>query len=87
MPSPQNLHRGEAVRPPGSVSEMTQASTGLQVKEQWNVKRGLCRPAATYAGERATTRWGATAYADVGSGDGELRDGRRDGELRERMRA
>ena len=43
-PSPQNLHRGEAIRPPGSVSRTTQASTGLQVMEQWNVTRGLCRP-------------------------------------------
>ena len=42
--SPQNLHRGETIRPPGSVFEMTQASAGLPVKEQWNVTRGLCRP-------------------------------------------
>jgi hypothetical protein len=33
---------GEASGPPELVSGMTQASTGLQVKEQWNVTRGLC---------------------------------------------
>ena len=36
-PNPQNHHRGEANGPPGSISEMIQASAGLQVKEQWNV--------------------------------------------------
>ena len=36
-PSPQNQHRGEASGPPESVSKMTQASAGRQVKEQWNV--------------------------------------------------
>ena len=35
-PSPQNLHRGEANGPPKSISGMTWASTGRQVKEQWN---------------------------------------------------
>ena len=35
-PNPQNLHQGEASRPPESVSGMTQASTGRRVKEQWN---------------------------------------------------
>ena len=34
-----------------------------------------------------TAGMGAAAYAAAGSGDGELRDGRRDGELRERMQA
>ena len=35
-PYPQNLHRGEASGPPGSFSEMTQASARTWVKEQWN---------------------------------------------------
>ena len=35
-PSPQNLYRGEASRPPGSVSRTTQASAGTRVKEKWN---------------------------------------------------
>ena len=35
-PSPQNLHRGEASRPPELVSRMIQASVGRWVKEQWN---------------------------------------------------
>ena len=35
-PCPHNLHRGEASGPPESVSEMTWASIGTQVKEQWN---------------------------------------------------
>ena len=42
LPSPQNLHRWEAIRPPGSVFGTTQASARLKVKEQWNVIRGLC---------------------------------------------
>ena len=36
LPNPQNLHRGDASRPPGSVSGMTWASTETRVKEQWN---------------------------------------------------
>ena len=35
-PCPQNLHRGEANGPLESVSEMTWAFAGRQVKEQWN---------------------------------------------------
>ena len=35
-PCPQNLHRGEASRPPKSVSRMTWASARRRVKEQWN---------------------------------------------------
>ena len=35
-PSPQNLHRGKASGPPESLSGVTRASTGRQVKEQWN---------------------------------------------------
>jgi hypothetical protein len=35
-PCPQNLHRGEASGPPGSVSGMTRTSVGTRVKEQWN---------------------------------------------------
>ena len=35
-PCSQNLYRGEANGPPESVSGMTRASVGRQVKEQWN---------------------------------------------------
>ena len=35
-PCPQNLHRGEANRPPKPVSRMTLASVEMWVKEQWN---------------------------------------------------
>ena len=35
-PSSQNLYRGEASGPPESVFGTTRASTGRQVKEQWN---------------------------------------------------
>ena len=35
-PCPQNLYRGEASGPPGSVSGMTRASVGTWVKEQMN---------------------------------------------------
>ena len=33
---PQNLHRGEAIEPLESLSGMTRASDGRQVKEKWS---------------------------------------------------
>ena len=35
-PCPQNLHRGEASRPPKLVSRTIRASIERRVKEQWN---------------------------------------------------